>query len=60
MGLIEFVIIAVILGLAVYLINTLLPIPPPIKTILTVVVVVVLVVLLLRAMVGDIPIPRLR
>jgi hypothetical protein len=60
MGLIEFLILCLILGLLVYLVNTLLPIPQAIKTIMVVVVVVVLVVILLRAMVGDIPIPRLR
>jgi hypothetical protein len=38
----------------------LLPIPQPIKTIIVVVVVIILVVILLRALVGDIPLPRLR
>jgi hypothetical protein len=60
MGLIELVVVLVIIGVGLYLIETYVPMSPPIKVIIRVVVVVVLVLYLLRAFVGDIPIPRLR
>lgn len=60
MGLLEFVVLCVVVGLIVYLVNTLLPIPQAIKTVIVAVAVVVLVVIFLRALVGDIQIPRLR
>jgi hypothetical protein len=34
MGLLEFVVLCVVVGLIVYLVNTLLPIPQPIKTVI--------------------------
>jgi len=64
MGILEFLTIAVVLGLLVYLVNTYLPIPPQIKTIILIAVILVLVVILLRAMglLGgvDYQIPRVR
>lgn len=64
MGILEFIIICVVLGLVVYLVNTYLPIPPAIKTVILVAVIIVIVVILLRAMgvLGgvDYQIPRVR
>ena len=64
MGIIEFIVIAIVLGLVVYLVNTFLPIPPQIKTVILVAVIIVLVLLLLRAMGifggADYQIPRVR
>ena len=64
MGILEFIIICVVLGLVVYLVNTYLPLPAPIKTIILVAVVIVIIVILLRAMgiLGgvDYQIPRVR
>lgn len=64
MGVLEFIVICVVLGLVVYLVNTYLPIPPQIKTIILVAVILVLIVILLRAMgvLGgvDYQIPRVR
>jgi hypothetical protein len=60
MGLLEFLVLCVVLGVAVWLVNTYLPLPPPIKTIILVAVVLVLVLILIRGLVGDIPLPRLR
>lgn len=64
MGILEFLLIAVVLGLVVWLVNTYLPIPQAIKTIILIAVVIVLVVILLRAMgvLGgvDYQIPRVR
>lgn len=64
MGVLEFIVIAVVLGLVVYLVNTYLPIPQQIKTIILVVVIIVLIVILLQAMGifggADYQIPRVR
>jgi hypothetical protein len=64
MGILEFIVIAVVLGLVVWLVNTYLPIPPQIKTVILVAVVILLIVILLRAMgiLGgvDYQIPRVR
>lgn len=60
MGLIEFIVLATVLGLAAYLITTYVPMPPPVKTIIIVAVVLVLVLILLRGLIGDIQMPRLR
>lgn len=64
MGLFEFFVICIIVGLVVWIINAYLPIEPKIKQLITIVAVVVLVLILLQAM-GifggrDIQIPRLR
>jgi len=60
MGLIEFIILAAVLGLVVYLVTTYIPMPQPVRTVIVVAVVLVLVLILLRAIVGDLTIPRLR
>jgi hypothetical protein len=60
MGLISLIVMLVILGLALYLVETYIPMSPPIKTVLRVVVVLVLVLWLLRLFVGDIRLPPLR
>jgi hypothetical protein len=60
MGLLEFILLCVIVGLIVYLVNTLLPIPGPIKTIIMVAAVLVLIVILIRGMGLDLSMPRLR
>ena len=60
MGLVEFIFVAVILGLIVYFVNTYLPIPAPIKTIIMVVAVLVVLLILIRAVGFDVPIPRYR
>lgn len=60
MGLIELIVLLVIVGLLLYLVETYVPMSPPIRTILRVVVVLVLVLFLLRLFVGDIPIGRIR
>ena len=64
MGVLEFVVICVVLGLVVYLVNTYLPIPPQIKTIILIAVIIVIVVILLRALGvlggADMQIPRIR
>lgn len=60
LGLIEFIIVATVLGLAVYLITTYVPMPQPVRTIIIVAVVLVLVLILLRGLLGDISLPRLR
>lgn len=60
MGLIELVLILAVVGFLVYLIVTYVPMPEPFAKVIIVFVVVVLVLFLLRALVGDIAIPRLR
>lgn len=63
MGLIQFLITLVLLGVALYLVETYIPMSPPIKTLLRIVVVVVIVIWLLwlvLAITGDVPIPRVR
>jgi hypothetical protein len=60
MGLIGLVLVLVIVGVVLYLIETYIPLSPPIKTVLRVVVVVVLCLWLLQLFVGDIPLPRVR
>jgi hypothetical protein len=63
MGLLEFIILCVIVGLLVWAVNRFLPIPDQIKTLILIVAVIVLVVILLKAMGilgGDIMIPRVR
>lgn len=64
MGILEFILIALVLGIIVWLINTYAPIPQQIKTLILVAVVVVLLLILLRAMgvftSADVQIPRIR
>lgn len=60
MGLIEFIVLAVVLGMLAWVIQQYTPIPQPIKTLIVVVICVVLVLILVRGMVGDVSIPRLR
>jgi hypothetical protein len=50
----------IVVGVALYLIETYVPMAAPIKTVIRVVVVLVLVLYLLRAFgVSDVPVPRL-
>lgn len=60
MGLLEFVVIAAVLGLAVYLVTTYVPMPPPVRTIIIAAVCLVLLLILIRGLVGDVTLPRLR
>jgi O-antigen ligase len=58
MGLIGLVLVLVIIGVCLWLIESYIPMSPPIKVALRVVVVIVLVLWLLQTFVGDIPLPR--
>jgi uncharacterized protein YhhL (DUF1145 family) len=64
MGIIQFIILCVVLGVIVWLVNTYAPIPQQIKTLILVAVVVVLLLILLQAMGifsgADVPIPKVR
>lgn len=60
MSLISLVVVLVILGVALYLIETYIPMSPPIKLVLRVVVVLVLVLYLLQILGLDLTVPRLR
>lgn len=60
MGLIEFIVLATVLGVLAWLLTTYVPMPPPIKTIIIVAVCLVLVLILVRGLVGDVALPRLR
>lgn len=58
---IELIVVLVVIGLALYLVETYVPMSPPIKTVLRVVVVVLLVLWLLRAFgMADLPNLRIR
>jgi len=46
---VELIVVIVIIGLGLYLINTYVPMAPPVKTILNVVVILLLCLYLLRA-----------
>jgi uncharacterized protein YhhL (DUF1145 family) len=63
MGIIEFIILCVVLGVIVWLVNKYAPIPQEIKTIILVAVIIVLIVVLLKAtgILGgaDVQIPRI-
>jgi hypothetical protein len=49
----------VVVGVILYLIETYIPMSPPIKTVLRVVVVIVLILWLMRVFgIGDFPVPR--
>ena len=60
MGLISLLIVLVVVGVLLWLVETQIPMSPPIKTIIRVVVIVVVVLWLLRLFVGDVPLPGLR
>lgn len=60
MGLIELLLVLILLGVLLYLVETYLPMAPPIKLILRIVVVLVIVLWLVRVFIGDVAIPRLR
>lgn len=64
MGLIQFFILCLVVGLVVWLIHAYTPIPPAIKQLILIVAIIVLVLVLLSAMgiLGgfDVPIPRVR
>lgn len=60
MGIIEFIVLAVVLGLVAWLIQTYTPIPQPIKTIIVVAICLVLVLLLVRGFIGDVPLRGVR
>lgn len=58
---IQLLIVLIIIGVCLYLIETYIPIDPPIKVVIRVVVVLCLVLWLLNVFgILDIPIPRLR
>ena len=63
MGIVEFIILCVVLGVIVWLVNKYAPIPQEIKTIILVAVIIVLIVVLLKAtgILGgaDVQIPRI-
>ena len=60
MGLISLLVVLIIIGLCLYLVETYIPLSPPIRILIRVVVVLVIVLWLLQTFVGDIPLPRLR
>jgi hypothetical protein len=58
---IELLLVLIVCGVALYLVETYIPISPPIKVVIRIVVVLFLVLILLRAFgIGDVPIPRVR
>lgn len=58
---IQLLILLIVLGVALYLVNTYIPMAAPIKTIINVIVVLFLCIYLLNAFgVVDMPVPRLR
>lgn len=61
MPIVNLLIVLVVIGVALYLLNTYVPMAPPIKTIINVVVVLILIIWLLQAfgIVGG-TVPRLR
>lgn len=60
MGLIEFIVILALIGFAVYLITTYVPMPAPIKMAIVVIAILVIVVVFLRALGLDIAVPKIR
>jgi hypothetical protein len=60
MGLIQLLLVLVVIGVVLWLIETYLPLSPPIKVIIRVLVVLFLILWLLQVFVGDIPLPRFR
>lgn len=57
MDLITLLLVLVVVGVCLYLVDTYIPMSPPIKVVIRVVVVIVLVLWLLRLFVGPIRIP---
>jgi len=58
---IQLLLVLVIVGVCLYLVETYIPMSPPIKTVIRIVVVICLVLFLLRVFgVMDVPVPRLR
>ncbi len=55
MGLIDLVIVLIVVGVLLWLVNTLIPMDPKIKQIINVVVIIVIVLWLLRMFVGPLP-----
>lgn len=60
MGLISLVMLLIIVGVLLWVVETLIPMDPSIKVVIRVVVILVVVLWLLRLFVGDVPVPRLR
>ena len=60
MGLIELVIVLVVVGILLWLVESIIPMDPTIKSIIRVVVIVVVVLWLLRMFVGDVALPTYR
>jgi len=60
MGLIGLVLVLIIVGVCLYLVETYIPLSPPIRVVIRVVVVIVLVLWLLQTFIGDIPLPKFR
>lgn len=57
----EVLVVLVVVGLCLYLVETYVPLSPPIRTVIRVVVVLFLVLWLLRLFgVGDLGVPRIR
>jgi hypothetical protein len=54
------IIVLAVVGFIVYLLTTYIPMPAPIKQTIIVAVVIIMILYILRLVVGDIPIPRLR
>jgi len=59
MGLLNLLVLLIVIGVVLYLVETYLPMSPPIKTLLRVVVILIVILWLVQALVGDIPLPRL-
>lgn len=58
---IHVLVVLIIIGVALYLVQTYIPMAAPIKTVITVVVVLCLVLWLLQVFgISDIPVPRVR
>lgn len=54
------ILVLVIIGVCLYLVESYIPMSPPIKTVIRVVVVIVLILYLLRVFgIADMPVPRL-
>jgi hypothetical protein len=60
MGLISLILILIIVGVLLYLVESVLPIDPSIKVVIRVVVIVAVVLWLLQVFLGDVPLPRFR
>ena len=59
MSLIGLIVVLVLIGVALYLVETYIPMSPPIKLVLRVVVVLILILWLLRAFGVDATVPKL-